>query len=159
MSRFASCAFVLLLAAGIGLATSARAQTDVKIGPRVGIPVGEVSDIGGNFFFGADARFGTEALPVMPNVSFDYYAGFEDWLYAVDLNALYEFGVDNAAFTPYTGGGLGITRSGDNTEIGFNLLGGVRFMLDPVEPFVQVNTTLGGDLSRTGVAVGILFSF
>lgn len=149
----------LLFLTGLTLSPPAQAQTDVKIGPRIGIPVGDISDIGGNFLLGADARFMTNALPVVPNVSFDYYTGFDESLYAVDLGVLYEFGVSNAAFTPYSGGGIGITASGNNTEVGLNIVGGVRFLLDPVEPFVQVNTTVGSDLTRSGVVVGILFSF
>lgn len=159
MKRFAYIAAFLLLGFGFTAQTTAQAQTIVKVGPRIGIPVGDVSDFGGDLFIGGDVRFITEALPVVPNVSYDYYMGFDESLYAIDLNGLYEFGVNNASFTPYAGGGLGITGSSNDTELGFNLAGGVRFLIDPIEPFVQVNTTFGSDLTRTGVAGGILFSF
>jgi len=32
-------------------------------------------------------------------------------------------------------------------------------MLDAVSPFVQLNATVGGDISRLGLAGGVFFSF
>lgn len=167
MSRLVSIA-ALLLFVGIALPTSAQAQADLKIGPRIGVPVGDVSDAGGNFFFGADLRLSTVALPVVPNASFDFYLVDSDQaiesIYAVDLNALYEFGIANQVFTPYAGGGLGITGSSvenadGDTELGVNIVGGARFLIEPIEPFVQVNATLGSDLNRAGIAGGVLIGF
>lgn len=165
----------VLLTAGLALAPLAQAQTQVKLGPRLGIPFGDVSDAGGNFFFGGDVRFYTDALPVVPNVSTDFYLvdsveGVDRSIFVVDVNALFEFGVDNAAFTPYSGAGVGITRfssestsqqisvSSSSSEIGVNLVGGARFLLDPMEPFVQLNATIGSDLTRLGLTGGLLFS-
>lgn len=113
----------------------------------------------------------SEELPVVANGSFDYYLTDSDNVsyVAVDLNALYEFGVDNQSFTPYAGGGLAITRvsfdsdnqfvgSASDTEIGLNLAGGLRFMLNSVQPFAQLNATLGGNAQRLGLTGGILFT-
>ena len=154
-----------------------EAQTSVKIGPRLGIPVGDFADAT-SIYLGADARITTDALPVVPNASFDYYFTDVDGysLFAIDLNALYEFGVDNQVFVPYAGGGLGITRasvdspsisfggqtfgggSTSSTDVGLNIVGGARFPLGTVEPFAQLNATLGGDADRLGITGGLLFS-
>lgn len=184
MKRLAILTTVVLLGIGLSGPLTAQGQTSFKVGPRIGIPVGDVSDLGGNFFFGADARVGSPALPVMINGSFDFYltddieTGGEDLsqtIFAVDINALYEFGIDNPAFTPYAGGGLAITRSsveevtvdtgfgtgtfggGSDTEVGLNLVGGARFPVGSFEPFAQLNATLGGDVQRFGITGGLLF--
>lgn len=171
MKRFLTLAAALLLGFGMALPTGAQAQNTLQIGPRVGLPIGDLSDAS-TLFFGADARYHSEDLPVVPNASFDYYlTDVEGTSYfAVDLNALYEFGVDNQQFTPYAGGGIGITRSsfefqsefvsgsGSDTEIGLNLVGGARFPMGSVEPFAQLNATLGGNATRLGIAGGLLFS-
>jgi len=165
-----------MLCLGVGLLApgAASAQTTVKLGPRLGIPVGDIEDAGGNLFLGADARFNTDALPVVLNPSIDFYlmddvpgTSVDQSVFTIDLNALYEFGVDNEAFTPYAGGGIGITRRSiddssvpgdfDDTDVGLNVVGGVRFPLESVEPFAQVNAVVGGDWDRLGITGGILF--
>lgn len=189
MSRFSTIqlstsVLVLFLALGLAVQPQARAQMDqsggstmVKIGPRVGIPVGDVSDTGGNLFFGADGRVQIASLPseVVLNPSFDYYLtddflGSSLTIFAVDLNGLYEFDLDNPSFVPYGGAGIAITRiSADvtggggfvtvdpsSTEVGLNLIGGARFPLGSVEPFAQVN--FGAGAERIGIAGGVLFS-
>lgn len=170
----------LFLFVGLCVPVTSQAQTSLKIGPRLGIPVGDVSDIGGNLFIGVDARIDSEGLPVVISPSLDYYfmddvtIGGESvsrTVFAVDANAFYEFGVDNQAFVPYAGGGLAITRfstedvqtqfgsvsGGSDTEVGLNVAGGARFPLGSVEPFAQLNATLGGDVQRLGLTGGLLF--
>lgn len=86
------------------------------------------------------------------------------------------FGIDNEAFTPYAGGGLGITRvsadevqvdtrfgtvtSGDdsNTEVNLNIIVGAEFPLDSFTPFVQAQFGIGGDIDRFNIAGGLLFN-
>lgn len=177
MQRFTVLAASLILGLGLLIPTSAEAQTSFKIGPRLGIPVGDVSDAGGDLFLGADARIETEALPVVINPSIDFYfmddfptgsGSVSQSLFTIDINALYEFGVDNEAFTPYAGGGIGITRysldadlrnsNTSDTDIGLNIVGGARFLLGSVEPFAQLNAAFGGDWDRLGITGGLLFS-
>jgi len=184
MSRFSTIqlstsVLALFLALGLVVQPQARAQMDqsggstmVKIGPRVGIPVGDVSDIGGNLFFGADGRIHTGGLPseivISPSVDFyltDDFGGAGLTIVAVDLNGFYEFQVDEPTFVPYFGGGLAITNISSDisgpldpstTEVGLNIVGGARFPLGSVEPFAQVN--LGAGAERIGIAGGLLFS-
>lgn len=177
MKRLTLLVASFFLALGLVVPTAAQAQTSVQIGPRLGVPVGDLSDAA-SVFVGADVRVTGEELPVVPSGSFDYYLTDADGysLFAVDLNALYEFGIDNEAFVPYAGGGLAITRSsfeaqttntnfgtvtvggGSNTEVGLNIVGGARFLVGSVEPFAQLNATLGGDVQRLGITGGLLFS-
>lgn len=131
-------------------------------------------DRGGSLFLGADARISGQALPVVLNPSFDFYlmddvsgTSASQSVFAVDVNALYEFGVENQVFTPYAGGGVGITRysadtevsglGSETTEVGLNVVGGARFPLGNLEPFAQLNATLGGDVERLGITGGLLF--
>jgi hypothetical protein len=178
MKRFSLLLASFVLALGVMVPTTAQGQASFKIGPRLGIPVGDISD-GASVFIGADARVKTAALPVVPSGSFDYYFTDTDGysVFAVDLNALYEFGIDNAVFVPYAGGGLAITRSSfdspgvsvggqtfgggstSSTEVGLNIVGGARFPLGGLEPFAQLNATLGGDVQRLGITGGLLFGF
>lgn len=167
----------LLLAFGLAAQPQAQAQMDnsgsstTKIGPRVGIPVGDVSDLGGNLFFGLDGRSQVGGLPdevvISPSIDFYLTEGLGEArlvISAVDLNGFYEFQAENRAFVPYLGGGLAFTfistdealaTDPSNTEFGLNFVGGARFPLGSVEPFVQVNTTAGAD--RVGIGGGVLF--
>lgn len=143
-------------------------QTVFKLGPRVTLDVGDISNdvYGGNFAIGADVRLRTPALPVQGNGSFDFYFADDPWtIWSIDLNAVYPFGVDNEVFTPYAGAGLGITQFSadsdalDNTDIGINIVGGAEFETGgSVTPFVQLQATLAGDVDRLGVTGGLLFN-
>jgi len=170
---------VCLLAVGllpVLLAAPVRAQTTVDVGPRVGLPVGDLADdgvlgaSGASVFVGADVRVTSAGLPVVFGPSFDLYlidspGEIDRSAFTVDLNLLYEIGDESYAFTPYVGGGPGITRislergsnEGASTEVGINLVGGARLLLGVVQPFAQFNLTVGGDLKRRGITGGVLF--
>lgn len=157
----------------------ADAQTSFEVGPRIGIDFGDLEE----FFIGADGRIYSDALPVVINPSFDYYFissgvdGVDVSAFAVDVNALYEFGVDNQAFTPYAGGGLGIVRfssstesvetpfgdfggvSASTTDVGLSLVGGAKFEAGNLQPFAQAKINVGGDFTLFNLMGGLLFSF
>jgi len=181
--------FSLLLAVLMAFTVApAQAQMDgggeFKVGPRVTIAVGDISDLGGGFALGGDLRYEFDGAPVMISGAFDFHF-VEDFtqstvvigpggvpqqqttevsrsVWTVDVNGLYTFPVGGAV-SPYAGAGLGITQSssGDvsNTEIGLNLAGGVEFEAGPVRPFAQGQFTVGGDLTRIGITGGILYAF
>lgn len=153
----------------------AEAQTTVELGPRLGFDLGDLEEL----FIGADARIASDALPVLINPSFDYYfvssgvEGVDVSAFTIDVNALYEFGVDNEAFTPYAGGGLGIVRfsssvddspfggggiSASTTDVGLNLVGGAKFETGNLQPFAQAKINVGGDFTLFGLMGGLLFS-
>ena len=144
-----------------------HAQVDVdetvfKIGPRVTVDVGDINE----FALGADVRLRTPAIRVQGNGSFEFYlAGDSGDIWAIDLNAVYPFGVENETFTPYAGAGLGITQfsadgdAADNTDIGINIVGGAEFETGgSVTPFVQLQATVAGDADRLGITGGLLFN-
>lgn len=164
MNRLAVLFTAFLLGGALLVPMSAEAQTGLKVGPRLGIPLGDL-DPGSSLFLGLDARAHGTGLPVVPNASIDYYLTDRDAVsyLAIDLNALYEFGISNQQFTPYAGGGLGITHVsvdalGSDTDVGLNLVGGARFPLSSVEPFVQFNAMIGTESERLGLTGGILFN-
>ena len=139
----------------------ARAQAQVEIGPRLGFDLtGHVED----FFIGADARFGFSNLPVLVNGALDIYLEEDFDFFQLSVNALYEFGVYNVAFTPYAGAGIGISRKSfesefrdDRTDAGLNLIGGVTFGFGNLRPFAQAQITVG-DFGLFTIGGGLLFS-
>lgn len=177
--RFSVATLALLLTLGLALPTSSRAQmndagpTTLKVGPRVGVPLGDVSDFGGNLFFGAEGRARLASLPseVVLNPSLDFYLtddyfGSSLTVFALDLNALYELDLGTSSVVPYGGGGIAITRISvdvgtnavdpSSTDVGLNVVGGARFPVGPVEPFAQFNFAAGAD--RIGLTGGVLFA-
>jgi len=185
MKRFS---FATLFVALLFLAVPSQdAHAQVKIGPRAVLSVGDISDAGGDFGIGADVRFLAGDLPVTFNGAFDYYFVSDQeipgtneeigaTIFTIDFNALYMFGVDNQAFTPYAGGGLGITRAStddvevstgvgtvtqegtSDTEVNLNIIGGAEFPLEQFTPFVQAQFGVGGDVDRFNIAGGLLFN-
>lgn len=152
----------------------AEAQTSIEIGPRIGIDVGDIEEL----FIGAEGRISSDALPVIISPAFDFYfvdsgvEGVDQSIFVIDINGLYEFGVDNQAFTPYAGGGLGIVRSSvdvdggsfgtigsSTTDVGLNLVGGARFETGTLQPFAQAKINVGGDFTLFNIMGGLLFSF
>ena len=168
-------AFVLLFGVFVGLGLEqAQAQTQIEIGPRLGLDIaGDVEE----FFIGADSRFAVAGLPVLLNATFDWYFVDEPFLqditgtdvdvsfFQLSFNALYEFGVDNETFSPYAGAGIGLNRSSvsvgnadaSDTEFGVNLIGGATFGFGSLKPFAQAQISFGTpDLFTIGG--GLLFS-
>lgn len=160
----------LVAAAGMSLCLSVSAVNAqgiaVEIGPKLGFDVGgDVEEL----FVGADARFRT-SLPVVLNAAFDYYFAEENLtIWQLGLHALYEFNIDNQAFTPYAGGGVGFTRfsfdvdtvfgdfGASTTDTGLNGIAGARFDVGGVDVFGQAQLTFG-DVDIIALAVGALFS-
>jgi hypothetical protein len=110
MNRVSTLLVTLLLIMGIAIVPPAKAQTDILVGPRLGLPLGDMSDLQATLFIGAGARIVTESLPVVLNPSFDFYLfdsheGADQTGFALDLNALYDFEIGNEVFKPYAGGG------------------------------------------------------
>ncbi len=159
-----------LLLTAFFFVTVAKAQVPspvtFELGPRVGY------DIGGDVeeaFLGVDARLGVMALPIDFQATFDYYFMEENvTFWQLGLNALLGFG-PGIIFTPYVGAGLGIARisvdlgvddlSDSDTDTGVNLIGGARFGVGPIRPFVQAQVTVLGDVDLVTIAGGLLFKF
>lgn len=129
--------------------------------------------VGGGFDTDADAAFLTVqartargvTFPVRVNPQFDlYFPGDNFTQLQGNLNLLYDFGVNNVAFTPYAGAGLGVgylrNDITDNSDIslGANFIFGAEFGNSRARPYaqLQISTT-----KNTGAAVagGIMFGF
>ena len=145
--------------------TAAPAETTVKVGPRVGLDVGNIEEP----FVGADVRVGLAASRIAINPTFDFYFTEKPpTFWSLSTNALYRFGVDNEAFTPYSGAGLGVYRSsteggGGSTELGLNAVFGAEFRVGSVGPFVEAQYspvfTEESTTSIFSVKGGLLFEF
>lgn len=141
-------------------AAPANAQTLIEVGPRVGYEIDDLEEV----YVGADVRVGLPTLPVKINPVFDYYFSDGASVWQIDVNALYEFGIDNQAFTPYAGAGValvGVNPDSDfvdsSTEPGFNIVGGAVFGFGQLRPFVNARITLG-DFDTTTLGGGVLFT-
>ncbi|MGI9628999.1 MAG: hypothetical protein ACR2QM_19365 [Longimicrobiales bacterium] len=149
-------AVLFLLAVGLTGPSALSAQL-VAIAPQVSF--GDEADLG----FGVRAAF--EAPSFSPNIEvhlgFDLF--FPDDPPGVDIgymeanaNVIRYFRVsDTPTLLPYLGAGFNFGRtsqsqdgisfsSTSNTELGVNMLGGVRFNLSSYDPFLEVRLQLGG---------------
>lgn len=166
-------AFAFLLTPRQADAQAEVEETIFKLGPRATVDANDISDaFGGSFALGGDVRLQTPALPVQGNGSFDFYFADDPYtIWTVDLNAVYPFAIEDQAFMPYAGAGLGITRwSGaevgipeielSDTDIGLNLVGGAELAMgNGISPFAQAQVTVAGDADRLGITGGVLLSF
>jgi len=155
----------------ISVSTVEAQDLDIELAPRIGYDLGDLDE----FFIGAEGRFYIEDFPVVLSPGFDYYfasSGFEGTsldIFGIDLNAIYEFELEDNTITPYAGAGIGIIRvsssgnfegfsvSTSSTETGINLLGGAIFNIDaPVRPFAQAKTNLGSNFTLFSLMGGVL---
>lgn len=162
MRQLAVLATAALLA--ISLPTEANGQTQISVGPRIGIDAGDIEEP----FVGADVRIGLPESPIAINPTFDYY--FTDdplTFWSFSTNALYRFGTQNRVFTPYSGVGLGIYRSsidgaGSATDLGLNAIFGAEFSVGSLRPFLEAQYSPvfsdGSTTSLVSVKGGLLFS-
>jgi hypothetical protein len=178
-TSLASTALLALLL--LTAAPQARGQAQIELGPRVGYEIDQLNA----FALGGDVRVSTAALPVQLNGSVDYFflddASFSDNagnsveasqnLLKFAVNGLFQFGIDNQYFTPYAGPGLSITRysvdsdgqgvdlrSGSETDVGLNAVGGAEFGVGGLRPFVQAEFVLLGDYEPVQFTAGLLFN-
>lgn len=119
---------------------------DFGLGPRVVVGVPEYSGVEGVGTF--DVFF--------PDGDTDYWE--------LNGNLVYNFVVPDApSFHPYAGGGLNIAHVdpgpvGDSrTDVGLNLLGGVKFPLTGFTPFVEIRIEIDGGDQQPVLTGGLLF--
>lgn len=150
---------------GTSYAQMETAESTFKIGPRITLDVGDISDAyDGTFALGADARYRPVGIPLGGTAAFDYYFAADEFtVYTLDLNLILPIEME-ASYAPYIGLGLGHTNVSSDIEnqfggsdTGFNLVGGAEFETGNLQPFVQAQLTLG-DLTRFGITGGLLFA-
>jgi hypothetical protein len=122
----------------------------------------------GDFGLGARGEFGGNLALVL---SFDYYFPEDDLgdltFYELNGNLIYNF--PTGSVRPYIGGGAGISRvsfdsdffDDDATELGFNVLGGLKFGAGGINPFAEIRYVIYPDdetfNNRLVISGGILF--
>jgi len=113
---------------------------------------------------GALLRVRYPSFPVQGSGAFDLYLSDEGGTgFTFDLNGQIPFEVERW-FLPYMGAGLGIYRvsgsggGGSTTDLGFNRIGGAEVDLRVATPFVQAQVTLGDQIDRLGITVGVLIA-
>jgi hypothetical protein len=180
---------LILATALFALFSASDAVADVDFGVNVDWSKPEGFDTG-DWGVGARLDFGGQFRGI---VAFDYFftdaedlfdddedADLDLSFWEVNGNVAYEFPTEGVR--PYLGGGVGFARrtfddvddifDDERTELGLNVLGGVKFGGDPVQGFVEARGTFypddeqgddpfDGDLVAFGdrfvVSAGILF--
>ena len=167
-----------LLLALFLIPTTAQAQTSLSIGAKGGIDLGDVEEP----YIGADVRIGFGDAPIRINPFFNYYFAPEDvTFWSAGANALYDFEIEDSAFSPYVGAGALILRrsfessfqgggggnvsvsvSSSSSDIGLNGIAGTEFDLDSgIRPFVQAEVGVVfnefDNATLLGISGGVLF--
>lgn len=172
LSVITAAAFLLAVSFPFTSHAQMESESSFKIGPRVTLDLGDISDFyDGTFAIGGDVRYNPAEFPVKGSGAFDFYFAQENTtVFTIDVNVLYPFEAGES-FTPYAGAGLGYTNvsvdvdtggiidaGGDFSDTGLNLLAGAEFETGgSLTPFAQAQFTVG-DLDRFGITGGLLFS-
>ena len=114
-------------------------------------------------------------LPLEATASFDFFFPEEDVIdtyWEANANVNYQVQGVQSPFVPYVGGGLNVARielrpvdlPGDgtspgasSTEIGLNLLGGVRYVGTAATPYAEVRFEVGGG-EQVVLTGGLIFN-
>lgn len=174
-------AIVAAAAAALAIAGAPASAADslfgpFKIGPEVGLGTGNGDEYAGDAAFGLGVRgeYSLQELvelPISVAASFDYFfvdcpAGVDCTLFEINANGLYTLPLSIPEMVSvYAGGGLNLAyakvkrfgHSASNSDLGLNLLCGVKFNLDLMfTPFVETKfEAAGGD--QFVITGGVLF--
>ena len=105
---------------------------------EIGVRAGRYNDAEDEFV-GVEAAFGNQ-FQVVPNIE---YILTDDDSTALTANLDVQWNFLTGTVRPYVGGGIGVLYVdddffGDTTEELFNVIGGVKFDLEFLKPYVQV---------------------
>lgn len=124
--------------------------------------------LGGQLNWGddVDLGLGVRGAYVLPTTwpleiigSLDYFfpddvAGIDVSYWEINANIVYLFPVRSFTVSPYAGAGLGIAHASvesdlvgmsvSDTDMGLNILGGTKFNVGQLKPFVELRLELGG---------------
>lgn len=145
---------IVALAMGLVLAVPGSADAQIYYGPQLNAATETDVGVGGRVL-GNVERMNLELVG-----SFDLY--FPDGpldFWEINANTFYHFHLpENPAILPYLGGGLNlanISNGADNTEVGVNLGGGVRFPFEDISPFIEGRTVIS-DFDQAVFTFGFL---
>lgn len=156
-------AVALLFAAG-------AANAQVRFGGQVSW--GDDTDLGIGVRLEYVPRSIVGNTPIFSAAHFDYFfpdnggvfGGVDVTYWEINYNVYYQFRAPS--LTPYAGGGLHVSRwsvsvggvSADNTDVGLNLGGGLKFKTrGKLTPFVEGRFTIGGDVEQLILTGGLVF--
>jgi len=139
----------------IGAQVSLAQDTDFGIGPRIEIGLGQV--VTGLAVVGSFDYFFPDSFELtIPGQDAPFTAEVDYW--EINANLIYGFTVADApGVEPYFGAGLNFSRISGNftgpgteeeaseTDAGINLVGGAKFPLTGITPFVEARLELKGD--------------
>lgn len=165
----------------MGCGTCAPRGAAAVLGLALALIVGAPGEARGQALFGAELLFGSDTDVGLgarvhadlgrsaPNLevqgAFDVFfpdGPFDYW--EINGNLWYRFDPRRGSnVVPYAGGGLNIghiDREGpdgvDDTDLGLNLGGGVRFLFENTIPFLEARVTVGG-VDQLVIGGGVLF--
>lgn len=160
------------LAACLAALALAPAAATAQIGIAPQISRGDDSD------FGVGARLAFRLptqVPLELTGAFDFFFPSEDFIdsyWEVNANVNYIVEAVESLFVPYVGGGLnvagvktkdaelpggGTIEGRSDTEIGANLLGGIRYLGTAATPYVEVRYEINGG-EQVVFTLGLIFS-
>jgi hypothetical protein len=101
---------------------------------------------------------------------FDYYfidcaSGASCTFFEINPSLAVPFTLQNSTVKPYAGAGLRLSRSSvsaggfsnSETDMGLNILGGLKFGLGGMDSISEARLGLGGDFEQLALSFGILF--
>ena len=112
-------------------------------------------------FIGVEGRFDVATIDptviVQLNPSFSLYVDRHPGL-NFSFNVPFEFQIHDSVLRPFAAPGIAIFHStaGGGTDVRLNLIGGLLFHLQALEPFVQLRFIVGGGVSAELMG-GLLF--
>lgn len=154
----------LVAGAVMALALPTRGEAQTLLGPQLSWGSDSDLGIGGRVMFGLpQVTAGLEGI-----VSADYFfvdcgEGVDCSWFEINANGAYNLAAES--LHPYVGAGLNVTRvsvdldgfgDGSDTEVGINLLGGLKFPGTSITPFAEARLTVGGG-EQFVLTGGILF--
>jgi hypothetical protein len=166
MKKFSSLFAALVLS--LAVSTTAEAQ---RFGAQVSW--GDESDLGigvrGEFDF-ANKLTKTGAFSKAFIIGqFDYYfidcpSGASCTFFEINPSLAVPFTLQNSNLKPYAGAGLRISRSSvsaggfdaSETDMGLNLLGGLKFGMGGLDAFTEARLGLGGDFEQLALSFGVM---
>lgn len=149
---------ILLLLAGALIFGARVSSAQHQIGLNVGYNLDAEE-----WFAGGQFRFMPAGLPIRINPSVETYFISNLTMLQFDVNAIYPFGADNVVFTPYAGGGLGLSYAKvsnfpANTDAALNLVAGANFGMGRMQPFTEARIAIGDGTTvsvRGGLLIGL----
>lgn len=156
--------WMLPLACTFLLPVSAAAQIDA-VAPQLSFGDDADLGVGVRFMFGTEGWHPDSEIQLGVDIFFpDEPPGTDIGYFEINANIVRHFRLGgNSSLLPYAGAGFNIARASrsddgvsfterSDTDLGVNLLGGLRFNLAQYDPFVEVRFELGG--GEQGVLTG-----